>query len=108
MLASVYDTNGDGKVDAADTADSVGSTTAAQVADAVGKAHEHSNKTTLDKFGEADGALTFNGQPVGAARQIPSHGRMLPGSRRRFRLRRTSTLFLTLPGCRTLWTTPGR
>ena len=65
MLASVYDTNGDGKVDAADTADSVGSTTAAQVADAVSKAHEHSNKTTLDKFAEQDGALTFNGQPVG-------------------------------------------
>ena len=68
MLASVYDTNGDGKVDAADTADtadSVGTTTAAQVADAVGKAHEHSNKTTLDKFAEQDGALTFNGQPVG-------------------------------------------
>lgn len=65
MLASVYDTNGDGKVDAADTADSVGSTTAAQVADAVSKAHEHSNKTTLDKFGEADGALTFDGDPVG-------------------------------------------
>ena len=65
MLASVYDTNGDGKVDAADTADSVGSTTAAQVADAVSKAHEHSNKTTLDKFGESDGSLTFNGQPVG-------------------------------------------
>ena len=65
MLASVYDTNGDGKVDAADTADSVGSTTAAQVADAVSKAHEHINKTTLDKFGEAEGVLTFNGQPVG-------------------------------------------
>lgn len=65
MLASVYDTNGDGKVDAADTADSVGSTTAAQVADAVSKAHEHSNKTTLDKFAEQDGALTFNDQPVG-------------------------------------------
>ncbi len=65
MLASVYDKDGDGKVDAADTADSVGTTTAAQVADAVSKAHEHSNKTTLDKFGEADGALTFNGQPVG-------------------------------------------
>lgn len=65
MLASVYDTNSDGKVDAADTADSVGSTTAAQVADAVSKAHEHSNKTTLDKFAEQDGALTFNGQPVG-------------------------------------------
>ena len=65
MLASVYDTNGDGKVNAADTADSIGDTTAAQVADAVGKAHEHSNKTTLDKFGEAEGALTFNGEPVG-------------------------------------------
>lgn len=65
MLISVYDTNGDGKVNAADTADSVGSTTAAQVADAVGMAHEHSNKTTLDKFAEQDGSLTFNGQPVG-------------------------------------------
>ena len=65
MLASVYDTNGDGKVNAADTADSIGDTTAAQVADAVSKAHEHSNKTTLDKFAEQDGALTFNGQPVG-------------------------------------------
>ena len=65
MLISVYDTNGDGKVNAADTADFVGSTTAAQVADAVGMAHEHSNKTTLDKFAEQDGALTFNGQPVG-------------------------------------------
>ena len=65
MLASVYDSNSDGKVDAADTADSIGSTTAAQVADAVSKAHEHSNKTTLDKFAEQDGALTFNGEPVG-------------------------------------------
>ena len=65
MLASVYDTNGDGKVDAADTADSIGDTTAAQVADAVSKAHEHSNKTTLDKFAEQDGSLTFNGKPVG-------------------------------------------
>ena len=65
MLISVYDTNGDGKVNAADTADSIGDTTAAQVADAVSKAHEHSNKTTLDKFAEQDGSLTFNGQPVG-------------------------------------------
>lgn len=65
MLASVYDTNGDGKVDAADTADSVGTTTAAQVADAVSKAHDHSNKTTLDKFAEQDGVLTFDGEPVG-------------------------------------------
>ena len=65
MLASVYDTNGDGKVNAADTADSIGDITAAQVADAVSKAHEHSNKTTLDKFGETDGVLTFDGEPVG-------------------------------------------
>lgn len=65
MLASVYDTNGDGKVDAADTADAIGEITAAQVADAVSKAHEHSNKTTLDKFAEQDGSLTFNGEPVG-------------------------------------------
>ena len=71
MLASVYDKDKNGKVDAADTADSVGSTTAAQVADAVSKAHEHSNKTTLDKFGEAEGALTFNGQPVGGGTAGP-------------------------------------
>ena len=65
MLASKYDKDGDGKVNAADSADSIGDITAAQVADAVSKAHEHSNKTTLDKFAEQDGALTFNGQPVG-------------------------------------------
>lgn len=65
MLISVYDKDKNGKVDAADTADSIGDTTAAQVADAVSKAHEHSNKTTLDKFAEQDGALTFNGEPVG-------------------------------------------
>ena len=65
MLASKYDKDGDGKVNVADSADSIGDITAAQVADAVSKAHEHSNKTTLDKFAEQDGALTFNGQPVG-------------------------------------------
>ncbi|PVY42652.1 collagen triple helix repeat protein, partial [Victivallis vadensis] len=52
MLKSVYDTNDDGIVDHAATADAVGATTAAQVADAVGKAHTHANKATLDKLAE--------------------------------------------------------
>lgn len=65
MLKSVYDTNDDGIVDHAATADAVGATTAAQVADAVGKAHTHANKTTLDKLAEADGKLTFDGAEIG-------------------------------------------
>lgn len=67
MLKSEYDTNSDGKVDAADEADSalnVGGKTAAQVAAAVDNSHTHSNKTTLDKLGESDGALTFNGSAI--------------------------------------------
>ena len=65
MLKSVYDTNDDGIVDHAATADAVGATTAAQVADAVGKAHTHANKTTLDKLAETDGKLTFDGAEIG-------------------------------------------
>lgn len=65
MTKSVYDTNDDGIVDHAATADAVGATTAAQVADAVGKAHTHANKTTLDKLAEADGKLTFDGAEIG-------------------------------------------
>ena len=65
MLKSVYDTNDDGIVDHAATADAVGATTAAQVADAVGKAHTHANKATLDKLTEADGKLTFDGAEIG-------------------------------------------
>ena len=65
MLKSVYDTNDDGIVDHAAAADAVGATTAAQVADAVGKAHTHANKTTLDKLGEAGGKLTFDGAEIG-------------------------------------------
>ena len=65
MLKSVYDTNDDGIVDHAATADAVGATTAAQVADAVGKAHTHANKTTLDKLAEADGKLTYDGAEIG-------------------------------------------
>ena len=65
MLKSVYDTDDDGIVDHAATADAVGATTAAQVADAVGKAHTHANKTTLDKLAEADGKLTYDGAEIG-------------------------------------------
>lgn len=65
MLKSVYDTNDDGIVDHAATADTVGATTAAQVADAVGKAHTHANKTTLDKLAETDGKLTYDGAEIG-------------------------------------------
>ena len=67
MTKAVYDTNDDGIVDHAATADAVGATTAAQVADAVGKAHTHANKATLDKLAEADGKLTFDGAEIGGA-----------------------------------------
>ena len=65
MTKAVYDTDDDGIVDHAATADAVGATTAAQVADAVGKAHIHANKTTLDKLAEADGKLTYDGAEIG-------------------------------------------
>ena len=65
MTKSVYDTDDDGIVDHAATADAVGATTAAQVADAVGKAHTHANKATLDKLAETDGKLTFDGAEIG-------------------------------------------
>lgn len=65
MTKSVYDTNDDGIVDHAATADAVGATTAAQVADAVGKAHTHANQATLDKLAETDGKLTFDGAEIG-------------------------------------------
>ena len=67
MTKAVYDTNDDGIVDHAATADAVGATTAAQVADAVGKAHTHANKATLDKLAETDGKLTFDGSEIGGA-----------------------------------------
>lgn len=67
MTKAVYDTDDDGIVDHAATADAVGATTAEQVADAVGKAHTHANKTTLDKLAEADGKLTFDGSEIGGA-----------------------------------------
>lgn len=77
MLKSVYDTNDDGIVDHAATADAVGATTAAQVADAVGKAHTHANKATLDKLAEADGKLTFDGSEIGGGGTV-DESRLLP------------------------------
>lgn len=77
MLKSVYDTDDDGIVDHAATADTVGATTAAQVADAVGKAHTHANKATLDKLAEADGKLTFDGAEIGGGGTV-DESRLLP------------------------------
>ena len=78
MLKSVYDTNDDGIVDHAATADAVGATTAAQVADAVGKAHTHANKATLDKLAETDGKLTFDGAEIGGSGTVKSVNGQLP------------------------------
>lgn len=65
MLKSVYDTNNDGIVDHAAVADAIGTATATQVETAVSQSHTHENKTTLDKLGETDGALTYDGVAVG-------------------------------------------
>ena len=78
MLKSVYDTNDDGIVDHAAAADAVGTTTAAQVADAVGKAHTHANKATLDKLAEADGKLTYDGAEIGGSGTVKSVNGQLP------------------------------
>ena len=78
MLKSVYDTDDDGIVDHAATADAVGATTAAQIADAVGKAHTHANKTTLDKLAEADGKLTYDGAEIGGSGTVKSVNGQLP------------------------------
>lgn len=63
MTKAVYDKNGNGIVD---SAESIGTATAVQVEDAVSKAHEHANKDTLDKFGESDGELLFDGKELQA------------------------------------------
>ena len=75
MLKSVYDTDDDGIVDHAATADAVGATTAAQVADAVNKAHTHANKTVLDKFAETNGKLTYGGEEISkdAVKSVNGH-----------------------------------
>lgn len=80
MLKSVYDTDDDGIVDHAATADAVGATTAAQIADAVGKAHTHANKTALDKFAEADGKLTYGGEEISKDAVKSVNGQIPDGS----------------------------
>ena len=80
MLKSVYDTDDDGIVDHAATADAVGATTAAQVADAVGKAHTHANKMALDKFAEADGKLTYGGEEISKDAVKSVNGQIPDGS----------------------------
>lgn len=85
MEKSVYDTNDDGVVNSADyagtagsaetashattagsaeTANSIGTASSTDVENAVSNSHAHSNKTTLDKFGELSGAATFDGEPI--------------------------------------------
>lgn len=66
MLKSVYDTNNDGIVDHAAVADAIGTATAAQVETAVSQSHTHENKETLDKLGDSNGKLTYNGTEIGS------------------------------------------
>ncbi len=40
------------------------SSSVAQIDDAVGKAHQHANKTVLDKFTEASGELLYGGEGI--------------------------------------------
>ncbi len=40
------------------------SSSAAQIDDAVGKAHQHANKAVLDKFTEASGELLYDGEGI--------------------------------------------
>lgn len=66
MLKSVYDTNNDGIVDHAAVADAIGTATATQVETAVSQSHTHDNKETLDKLGDSNGKLTYNGTEIGS------------------------------------------
>ena len=79
-INEVYaDSNGNVTVDHVATADTIGSTTATQVADTVNKAHTHDNKTTLDKLADASGKLTYNGSEIGGtvdeSRLLPTGGK---------------------------------
>ena len=67
MLKTVYDTDNDGVVDHAASADAVGETGAAAVSDAVQKSHTHTNSATLAKFGESNGRPTFSGAEIAGA-----------------------------------------
>ena len=86
MGKSVYDTNDDGVVNSADyattagsaeTANAIGTASSTDVENAVANSHTHSNKTTLDKFGEQDGIATFDGEVISSSNGTPEN-RLLP------------------------------
>ena len=52
-------------VDTDNPVDADGHSIGAEVAANTKARHSHSNKETLDKFGETDGNPTYNGQPIG-------------------------------------------
>jgi len=59
MLKSVYDTNGNGIVDKAETVDDgTNSATAADIKDSVDKRHTHSNKALLDTYDQTNADIT--------------------------------------------------
>ena len=55
----------DAAVDTDNPVDADGHSIGAEVAANTKARHSHSNKETLDKFGETDGNPTYNGQPIG-------------------------------------------
>jgi hypothetical protein len=67
MTKAVYDTDNDGKVDSADTADTLTGleSTAQEIDEAIEKSHEHDNKNVLDLLAEVEGELQYNGHSIG-------------------------------------------
>ena len=55
----------DEAVDTDSPVDADGHSIRAEVAENTAARHTHSNKETLDKFGETDGKPTYNGEPIG-------------------------------------------
>ena len=55
----------DEAVDTDNPVDADGHSIGAEVAENTAARHTHSNKETLDKFGETDGQPTYNGEPIG-------------------------------------------
>lgn len=62
MVKSIYDADNNGIVDTAESlSNGVNTVTTIQAKNAVDKAHEHTNSTTLDKLNDTSGKLTYNG-----------------------------------------------
>ncbi|MGN0568792.1 MAG: pyocin knob domain-containing protein [Acutalibacteraceae bacterium] len=60
----------DAAVDTDNPVDADGHSIGAEVAANTAARHSHSNKETLDKFGETDGNPTYNGQPIGGGCEV--------------------------------------